>query len=379
MKKILIFSAGRSDFERYYPYINSLKNNKKIKLRIYASKANLIDKFGNYRKYIQKKGFLVVNNLNFQRLSTSDNPLFITKILSNEIESFSKYIKYFKPDIIFAMGDRYEMLAAPLSAMPYNIPIFHFYGGAVTEGAIDELVRHAITKMSHLHFVALDNYRKKLIQMGEESWRIKVTGVSNINNLLKAKVISVEKFSNTIGMDLKKKTILCTFHSSTLELNSLKRQLNVLCSSIRKSGFQCIFTYPNADRGHNLIIKKINNFIKNNKKYLFKKYCTIDEYSNLMRHCSIMLGNSSSGIVEAASFNLPVINLGTRQDGKIKPKNVVDVKYEVNLICKLILSLKKKKIHNPYKKNFLAKKFIKIVLSTKINDKLIRKKFISIN
>jgi UDP-hydrolysing UDP-N-acetyl-D-glucosamine 2-epimerase len=378
MKKILIFSAGRSDFERYYPYINHLKNTKKFKLKIYASKANLIDKFGNYSKYIYKRGFAIINNLNSKNFSISDNPLFIAGILSNEIKSFAKYIKYFKPDLIFVMGDRYEMLAAPCAAIPFNVPVFHFYGGAVTEGAIDELVRHAITKMSHYHFVALDAYKKRLIQMGEESWRIKVVGVINIKNL-KNKIISIENFSRIIGLNLKKKTILCTFHSSTLELESLENQLNVLCNSIRKSGFQCIFTYPNADRGHDLIIKKIKNFIGNNKKYLFKKYCTVDEYSNLMKYCSVMLGNSSSGIVEAASFNLPVINLGTRQEGKIKPKNVVDVKYNINLIYKLILSLKKKKVFNPYEGNFSLKKFVNIILNTNIDDKLIRKKFMSIN
>ena len=355
-----------------------LKNTKKFQLKIYASKANLINKFGNYRKYIHKKSFSIINNLNPKNFSISDNPLSIAKILSSEIKSFAKYIKYFKPDLIFVMGDRYEMLAAPCSAIPFNVPVFHFYGGAVTEGAIDELVRHAITKMSHYHFVALDAYKKRLIQMGEESWRIKVIGVTSINNL-KNKIISKENFSKIIGLNLKKKTILCTFHSSTLELESLKSQLNVLCASIRKSGFQCIFTYPNADRGHDLIIKKIKSFIGNNKKFLFKKYCTAEEYSNLMRYCSVMLGNSSSGIVEAASFNLPVINLGTRQDGKIKPKNVFDVKYNVNLIYKLILSLKKKKIANPYKRNFSLKKFFNIILNAKINDKLMRKKFISIN
>lgn len=342
MKKILVFSAGRSDFDRYYPFLNSLKNSKKVKIKIYVSKAHLVNKFGNTNKYIKKKGFDIINNSNFKNQNFSDQPLFISRILGEEIKLFSKHIKSFKPNLLFVMGDRYEMLAAPCAAIPFNIPVFHFYGGAITEGSTDELVRHAITKMCHYHFVALDIYKKRLIQMGEESWRIKVTGIPNIKNL-KKKVTSVKKFSKIIGIDLTKKTILCTFHSSTLELDSLGHQLNILCDLIRKSGLQCVFTYPNADRGHDFIVKKIKKFIKNNKKYLFIKYCSSEEYSNLMRHCSLMLGNSSSGIVEAASFNLPVINLGTRQDGKIKPKNVFDVNYKGSQLFKLILSLKKKK------------------------------------
>jgi GDP/UDP-N,N'-diacetylbacillosamine 2-epimerase (hydrolysing) len=372
MKKILVFSAGRSDFDRYFPFIASLKNTKKVKIKIYASKAHFINKFGNSEKYIKKKGFNIINNLNFKNSNFSDNPLFISQMLGAEIKLFSKYVKSFKPDLIFVMGDRYEMLAAPCAAIPFNIPVFHFYGGAITEGAIDELVRHSITKMCHYHFVALDLYKKRLIQMGEENWRVKVTGISNINNLKRKKKISIENFSKSIGLDLKKKTILCTFHSSTLELESLKYQLNILCNSIRRSGLQCIFTYPNADRGHESIIKKIKKFVKKKNIYIFKKYCTLEEYSNLMRHCCLMIGNSSSGIVEAASFNLPVINLGTRQDGKIKPKNIVDAKYNINQICKLIFSLKKKKIKNPYDINFSMKKFVKIILNIKINDRLLK-------
>lgn len=377
MRKILVFSAGRSDFDRYFPFINTLKNTKKVKIKIYVSKAHLVNKFGNTNKYIKKKGFEIINNSNFKNQNFSDQPLFISKILGEEIKLFSKYIKSFKPDLVFVMGDRYEMLAAPCAAIPFNIPVFHFYGGAITEGATDELVRHAITKMCHYHFVALDIYKKRLIQMGEESWRIKVTGIPNIKNL-KKKVFTVKKFSKIIGIDLTKKTILCTFHSSTLELDTLKQQLKALCDVIHKSGLQCVFTYPNADRGHDLIVKKINKFIKNNKKYLFIKYCSSEEYSNLMRHCSLMLGNSSSGIVEAASFNLPVINLGTRQDGKIKPKNVFDASYKDSQLLKLILSVKKKKVANPYEKKILIKEFVNIVLNTNIDDKLLRKKFISI-
>jgi len=376
MKKILVFSAGRSDFDRYLPFINSLKNTKIARIKIYASKAHLINKFGNTNKYIKKKGFSIINNSNSKNRNFSDKPLFFSQMLGEEIKLFSKYIKSFNPDLIFVMGDRYEMLAAPCSAMPFNIPVFHFYGGAITEGAIDELVRHAITKMSHYHFVALDIYKKRLIDMGEESWRIKVTGITNIKDL-KKKVISVKKFSKIIGLDLTKKTILCTFHSSTLELDSLEHQLNIICDSIHKSKLQCVFTYPNADRGHDFIIKRIKKFVKNNKKYLFIKFCTTDEYSNLMRYCCLMLGNSSSGIVEAASFNLPVINLGTRQDGKIKPKNVIDANYNVSEIYKLIFSLKKKNTLNPYENNFSMKEFVNIVLKTNIDDKLLRKKFIT--
>jgi UDP-N-acetylglucosamine 2-epimerase len=152
--------------------------------------------------------------------------------------------------------------------------------------------------------------------------------------------------------------------------------LDILCKSIKKSGLQCVFTYPNADRGHDIIIKKLKNFVRNEKKNILKKYCKPNENANLLIYSSLMIGNSSSGIVEAASFGLPVINLGTRQDGKVKPRNVIDVKYNKSQICKLILTLKKSKIKNPYESNFPMKKFNRVIADIKINDSLLRKKFI---
>jgi GDP/UDP-N,N'-diacetylbacillosamine 2-epimerase (hydrolysing) len=374
MRKILVFSVGRSDFDRYYPFLESL-GSKKIIIKIYASQAHFSNKFGNSVEYIKNKGFEVINYKNSKNKFFLDNSFFISQVLGKEIKSFAKYLKNFKPDIIFVLGDRYEMLAAPCAAITFNIPIFHFYGGAITEGATDELVRHSITKMSHFHFVALNEYKKRLIRLGEESWRIKVIGIPNIK-YLKKKVIPIKHFSRIIGLDFTKKTILCTFHSSTLELLCLKKQLDILCKSIKKSGLQCVFTYPNADRGHDIIIKKLKNFVRNEKKYILKKYCKPNEYANLLRYSSLMIGNSSSGIVEAASFGLPVINLGTRQDGKVKPRNVIDVKYNKSQICKLILTLKKSKIKNPYESNFPMKKFNRVIADIKINDSLLRKKFI---
>jgi len=377
MRKILVFSAGRSDFDRYYPFLYSLKKTKKIIIKIYTSKAHLVNKFGNSATYIYNKGFSIINNLNFKKKIFKDNSFFITRILGEEIKSFSEYIKKFKPDLIFVMGDRYEMLAAPSAAIPFNVPVFHFYGGAVTEGATDELVRHAITKMCHFHFVALDIYKKRLMQMGEESWRVKVIGIPNINNL-KKNITSLKNISKIIGLNLKERTILCNFHSSTLELGDLKKQLNILLNAIRKSKLQCVFTYPNADLGHNLIINKIKKFVKEDKKYIFKKYCTIEEYSSLLKYCSVMIGNSSSGIVESCSFNMPTINLGTRQKGKVMPKNVINPTYNTNNLSKLLLTLKKKKNTNPYEKRFSIEKITNIILNIKITDKLLRKKFISI-
>jgi len=283
-------------------------------------------------------------------------------------------------------GDRYEMLAGPSAAIPFNLPVIHFYGGAVTLGATDELVRHAITKLSHLHFVALPIYKKRLLQMGEESWRIKVIGIPNIKKLKEQRILSTKNLSKIFNLNFQQPVIFSTFHSTTLELPNLNLQIKNYLNAIKKTNLQCIFTYPNGDRGYKKIISKTKNFCKKNKKYKFVKSLSPELFSNLLKKSSIMVGNSSSGIVEAASFKLAVVNIGSRQDGKVRPKNIIDCANNKNLIYKSIrhglskkFQNKLKNISNPYDQNISLDQIYKFIINQKISDKLLRKKFINID
>jgi len=384
MKKILVFSVGRSDFDRYFPIIKYLNSKKQVDLRILISRAHYTKKFGCTYLEIKNKGFKIFNNNKSN--SFRDTKEFIIKNLGDDISFISKKIIHFKPDLFIVMGDRYEMLAGPCAAIPLNVPVIHFYGGAVTEGAIDELVRHSITKMSHFHMVALPLYKKRLLQMGEEEWRVKAIGIPEIKYLKKQKKYSKKKILKNIGLDLNLPTLLFTFHPVTLEYKKIRKQINSILSAISRTKFQCVFSYPNADYGHSLIIQKIRNFVGKSKKYKIIKNSTAERYANLMRHCVAMVGNSSSGIVEAASFKLPVVNIGTRQDGKFKPKNVINVNTNVKSIQKAIkfvlsknFAKKIKNLKNPYEMNISSAKIGKIILSLKTNDQLLRKKFINLN
>ena len=215
------------------------------------------------------------------------------------------------------------MMLGPISAIPYNIPVIHFFGGAVTEGATDELVRHAITKMSHYHFVLLDQYKKRLKKMGEESWRIKTIGMHELFNLKKQKMFNLSYLNKKYKFNFNKPYILFTLHPTTLELKSLRKQIHIIKNSLIKSNLNVVFTYPNADPGFETVINFIKTF-KNKKKYIVFKNAGINLYANLLKNATLLLGNTSSGIVEAASFKKPVINLGTRQKGKYTPKNVIN-------------------------------------------------------
>ena len=304
------------------------------------------------------------------------------KNLCLDINNLSNHIKKIKPDLFLVMGDRYEMLMGPLIAMPYNIPIIHFFGGAITEGAIDELVRHGVTKMSHYHFVLLNQYRNRLINLGEESWRVKTIGMPSLTKNIKNKI---PKNSFLEKYNLSKPYAILTFHPVTLEINKINIQISSLVKAIKKSKLKIIMTYPNADPEFNKIIKKFKQAFKDKNKFLMVKNLGQKNYFNILNTADLMIGNSSSGIVEAASFNLPVVNIGSRQTGKFKPKNVIDTGYNYKDILKGIKkamnkNFKKslKNLRNPYESKMNINNIIKLILRVNRSDKYLKKKFIDI-
>ena len=255
MKKIFVFSAGRSDYDRYLPILNELHRSSKAVVYLVLSSAHFASKFGSTINFIDKK-FTIIQPKKINK-SYKDKPTSLMKRFAEDLLFVSKSIAKYNPDVLVVLGDRLEMLIAPIASIPNNIPIVHFYGGAVTEGAVDELIRHAITKLSHYHFVALNNYKKRLIQLGEEKWRIKVVGVHGVNLLKSIKKININDLSKIIGINLHEPYLLLTFHPVTQEQKKTKDQINSIVKAIKKTKLNAVITYPNADAGHNKIIKII--------------------------------------------------------------------------------------------------------------------------
>ena len=376
-KKILVISVGRSDYDRYLPIIDGLQKSKKINLSLFLTTAHYNKKLGYTANFVSKKFKIIKNNkkTNFKDEMNID--------FSEDLKFLSSKIKNSKPDIMIVLGDRYEMLVGPIAAAPYNIPVIHFYGGAVTEGAIDELVRHAITKMSHLHFVILEDYRKRLIQMGEEAWRVKNIGMHQLQFIKSQKKKKISELSKKFKFNFSKPYVLMTFHPVTIELSKLNSQLSALAKAIKLSGYNCIITYPNADPQYKKIINFLQKIFDNKEKYKVIKNLGIDYYSSVLENSKFIIGNSSSGIVEAATFKKPAINVGSRQKGKFMTPNVINAKNDKNEILKKIrvassdkFRKKIKNIKNPYESKINISTLIKIILNIKINDKLIRKKFV---
>ena len=378
-QKILALSVGRSDYDRYYPVIKKLNEIKSVNFYLYLTKAHFDPIFGNTFKFIDRK-FKILNN-NFSSVAKSD---FVSSF-SKDLNYLNTQIKKIKPHKIIVLGDRFEMLMGPIVAMPYNIPVIHFYGGAVTLGAIDELVRHAITKMSHYHFTLLPQYKRRVSQLGEEKWRIKTVGMHELKLLKSISTINKIKLSKLLKFNFKKPYILLTFHPVTLDLNNIEAQMEQLIKAVKQSKLNAVITYPNFDPKYKKVINLIRKNFKNKKNFLIVKNLGKKFYSSILKHSTLVLGNSSSGIVEAASFKIPVVNIGIRQEGKYKPINVIDTSYSSNRILKAItiaqsnkFKIKLSRMTNPYENKISLKKLINLIIKLKVNDKLLRKKFIDI-
>ena len=317
---IFVYSVGRSDFERFLPILNILNKKKKISLKIIPSYIHYLNFFGSTIKNV-KRNFSIITTKSDKRISSKlvDNPEFLSNMVGSEIKKISSIFKRKKPDVVFVLGDRFEMISAPIAALPFNIPVIHLYGGALTEGAIDDSIRHSITKLSHFHLVAHAEYKKRIHQLGEENWRITNIGIPEINLMKQQKKMSKKEINSIIGLDLNKKTILVTFHPVTKEPQLIKKHVKIISKILRKRQMQAILTYPNSDLGFKEIVNEYKLLSTKFKNIKLIKNAGLKIYTNLMMHCDLMLGNSSSGIVEASSFKLPY-QYWQQTKGKIKPQ-----------------------------------------------------------
>jgi GDP/UDP-N,N'-diacetylbacillosamine 2-epimerase (hydrolysing) len=375
--KICFALTSRADFSLAHPIISQFKKNKKFKILVITSGYLSGKKYGNKIDLVKKK--IKKIDLEIKNFPLKDSAYFITKSLSDGILQFSKYFEKLKPNYLFVFADKFEMLCPVISSIQYKIPVCHIEGGDLTEGALDDNIRHAITKLSHLHFVSTNEYKKRLTQLGEEPWRISVTGSPSLDLINKMKFISIDKLTKKFNFNFNKKFILCTFHPVTNELDKTNEYITKLINCLKKQKLNVVFTSPNADQSSLKIVNKIQNYSKKNLNVKYLEKLDYSEYLTLMKHCDFMIGNSSSGIIESATLKTKVINIGTRQKGRIIPKNVISCGYNEKDIILAILRVSKlkNKFFNPYFKKNAAKKIYKFFISN-LNKNTLNKKFIDI-
>lgn len=339
-KKIFILSVGRSDFLRQLTILDCLKKEKSIQFKLVLSGDHSIINFKKTKEEIKKKKIIYVNCCPKKYYPHSSS---ITTNIINCSKKIDLLLRREKPDVFIIFGDRYEMMSGAIACFGKKILIIHIHGGSITEGSFDDNIRHSLTKLSHFHLTPIKEYYKRLIQMGEEKFRIKVVGAPGLDYIKKfSKKIESKEIKNFS----KNKYILMCFHSETNRLSGLKKQLDCLVDVVKMSDINFIITYPNSDPGSEFIIKKLKEL----KKLFPKKILLINnagkDFYFLLKNCEMLIGNSSSGIVESATFHKITLNIGSRQTGKLIPKNVINCDFDKDFIINFI---KKKLVHKKYK------------------------------
>jgi len=383
-RTIAFLTAGRSDFGRYRPVLAEISKMDHLTLRILVTGGHYSPAFGHTVDEIEESGYPWERGL--EMTLDADTPGAVGKSIGIGALSLSQAFSFERPDLLVVLGDRYEMLAGVSAALGFNIPVAHMHGGAVTEGAIDELVRHALTKMSHIHFAACEEYGQRILQLGEEPWRVHITGAPILDGLKDQAQTPLQDISERLEIDISKPTILVCFHPVTIESDRNESQIASLLNALDQVEEQIIITYPNVDHGRAIIISALESFAKANPERIrVLKNAGTKLYTSILANVQALVGNSSSGIVEAATFETPVVNIGTRQDGKIKPKNVIDCDYESHAILDAIRKAKAPEfrrgligMENPYGDGKSGPRIAKILDTIEINDKLLRKKFVDL-
>ena len=307
MRTIGVVTVARSDYGIYLPVLRKIQADPELELHLFVTGMHLSPEFGLTVKTIEEDGFQVQERI--EMLLSSDTPECIAKSMGLGTIGFAQAFARSRPDILMVLGDRFEMHAAVVASLPFKIPVAHIHGGESTEGAIDEGIRHSITKMSHLHFASTEFYARRIIRMGEEPWRVVVSGAPSLDNLHTVDLLTRPQisFEDRFGLHLEAPTLLVTYHPVTLEYENTETHVRELLAALAGLDFNIVFTYPNADTQGRLIINRIQEFVDMHKQAQVVENLGTQGYFSLMAHSSAMVGNSSSGIIEAASFKLPVV------------------------------------------------------------------------
>jgi GDP/UDP-N,N'-diacetylbacillosamine 2-epimerase (hydrolysing) len=386
MKKICILTATRAEYGLLKPIIKSFYNRADIDLRVVVTGAHLSPEFGLTYEEIINDGIEIDKKIEI--LVSADTPSAISKSMGLAMIGFADYFSESIPDLLIVLGDRYETLAVATVAMNQRIPIAHLYGGEATEGLIDESIRHSITKMSYLHFTSTEEYRKRVIQLGESPLRVFNVGAVGIENIKQNEYMSKHEFSESLNLSMDRPYAVVTFHPVTLEHHSSENQIVELLKAISKHDeMNFIFTKGNSDAHGRIINSMIDEFVKVTENCVAVTSLGLKRYLTAIRHCHMVIGNSSSGIIEVPSFKVPTINIGDRQKGRIQADSIINCTPDYDSILTAIdkandfeFREKIQLVKNPYEKQNTTSSIVSIIVDFLLNEKIdIKKKFYDLN
>jgi UDP-N-acetylglucosamine 2-epimerase (non-hydrolysing)/GDP/UDP-N,N'-diacetylbacillosamine 2-epimerase (hydrolysing) len=380
VRKICVVTGSRAEYGLLSGLMKVIKEDKDLQLQVIATNMHLSPEFGLTYREIENDGFHIDRKV--EMLLSSDTANGTTKSVGLGTIGFADAFEDLHPDIIVILGDRYEMFSVVSAATLYRIPIAHLHGGEITEGAYDNGIRHAITKLSHLHFTSTEEYRHRIIQMGEQPQYVYNVGALGIENIKKVQPMTKAELEQSLGFDMGDKCLLVTYHPVTLENHTAANQINNILRALDLfKDYKIIFTYPNSDTDGRIIIERINAYVEAHKdRTTALPSLGLKRYLSALRYVKTAIGNSSSGIIEVPSFGISTLNIGDRQKGRLAAASVINCGTSVADITEGLdkaLNLDCSNISNPYEGKNTTTDILKVLKEADL-DKIIRKRFYDI-
>ena len=386
MRKICVVTGTRAEYGLMSRLIRLINDSDKTQLQLIVTNMHLSPRFGNTYLEIEADGIKIDKKVPIIDDSAPDTAVETLYSMSRALSGFAEAYAELKPDLVVVLGDRYEILAAATAALIERIPVAHLHGGEITEGAYDDAIRHSITKMSHLHFTSTEEYRKRVIQLGEQPERVFNVGALGVENIKKLPLMSKEEIEREIDFEIDGNTILVTYHPVTLGNRTAKEDIDDFIAALEeRKDLRVIFTMPNSDTGGQFIVDAINGFVTRNadraKAY---KSLGVLRYLSVMKQVAAVVGNSSSGLLEVPSFGIPTLNIGDRQNGRIAAESVYNCEPDEESVLNGLDKVLSKEfrelayvVRNPYEKANTAEEIFKVISSYPLEG-LNQKKFYNI-
>ena len=377
-RTIAVVTSSRADYSHLYWPLRDLAAHPEVALKLIAFAAHLSPEFGNTVREIEADGFPIASRI--ESLLSSDTDIGMAKSIGVGVLSLADTLGAMRPDILLLIADRYEMLAPAAVALALRIPIAHIEGGEFSEGAIDDAVRNALTKMSHIHFTSTENARNRVISMGEEPWRVHRAGAPSLDHLRRSSLLSREELEQLLAINLTQPSVLVAYHPVTLLSNTVA-EADALFEALAQLPRQLLFCFPNADAGSRSLIDRTESFLRTRGSgRLFVNLPAI-QYWSLLRHVELFLGKSSSGIMETGSFALPTVNVGLRQQGRERPRNVLDADPTTASILEKISEAQSSSFQqsilgmtNPYGDGHASERIVAVLTDLPARDVLLMKR-----
>jgi len=377
-RKVAVITTSRADYSHLYWPLRDLAARDDVDLRIIALGSHLSPEFGHTIQEIEKDGFKIDGRI--ECLLSSDSDVGMAKTIGLAALSLSDLLGEMRPDLLLLIADRYEMLAPASVALALRIPIAHIEGGEISEGAIDDAVRNALTMMSHIHFTSTFRARERVIAMGEEEWRVHRAGAPSLDHLRRQTLFTREQLESRLELDLDQPTFLVAYHPVTIARDTLE-EAGALFAALETFPEQLLFCYPNADAGSRALIQRTRSFLASRQQGLVFINLDALTYWSLLAQVDLLLGNSSSGIMESASFALPTVNIGLRQRGRERARNVVDAAADVSSIQDAVRIARSAEFRssllgmiNPYGEGFASEKIVRVLTTVPLSRELLMKR-----